>query len=133
MQDQGVQQIAASEWYAPLLTADTVWAGACVVLGLLLAIGLTETSKRFEPLFGRIARGEHWQLRVKLYAALLCTVATTLLIFALTGYPPLTRALVGIVLGLVAGMFSGRAYDEFRTRFPAASDKMLGALSGHKS
>lgn len=118
-------------WYAPLLTADTIWSGACVALGLLLAVGLTEASKRFEPLMGRIARGAHWQLRVRLYAALLCTVVTTLLIFALTSYPPLTRALVGCVLGLIAGAFSGRAYDEFRRRFPAASDKVLGALSGN--
>jgi hypothetical protein len=49
-----------------LVTVNVAWVIVALAVGLMVAVGATEFSKRFNRLFA----GENWALRAQLYAAL---------------------------------------------------------------
>lgn len=98
-----------------VVTVDFALVIVALVVGLIVAVGATEFSKRFEKLFS----GPNWDLRAQLYSAIWGAVTTTLLIFALTRYPVWGKIIATICVAPLAAFYSHRAYDALRRLFPA--------------
>jgi hypothetical protein len=100
-----------------------------LVVGLLVAVGATEFSKRFNKLFA----GESWVLRAQLYAALWGATVTTLLIWVLTDWPVHGRLIACLAIAPLAAFYAHRAYDVLRRLFPALMERASKKLRGDQN
>lgn len=112
-----------------LVTVNVAWVAVALVVGLLVAVGATEFSKRFNRLFA----GESWALRAQLYSALWGAVVTTLLIWVLTDWPVRGRLIACLAIAPLAAFYAHRAYDALRRLFPAFMERTSTKLRGERN
>jgi hypothetical protein len=109
-----------------LVTVNVAWVIVALAVGLMVAVGATEFSKRFNRLFA----GENWALRAQLYAALWGVVVTSLLIWVLTDWPAHGRIIACATIAPLSAFYAHRAYDVLRRLFPVFMERASTKLRG---
>lgn len=109
-----------------MLTLNVAWAIVALIVGLLVAVGATEFSKRFRRLFA----GPNWELRAQLYAAVWGAIVTTALIWVLTDWPVHGRVIAAVAVAPLAAFYAHRAYDFLYRLFPILMDRASVKLRG---
>lgn len=133
----GEQQTVAAqpeglwEWALALLkqlvTVNVAWVIVSLAIGLLVAVGAAEVSKRYKSLFPPHG---NWDVRAQLVAGFWGTIVTGLLIWGLTTWPAKGQAIAVVCIAPLVFLWAGKAYDVLWRLFPVLMDKATKKLSG---
>lgn len=109
-----------------LVTENVAWVLVSLLVGLLVAVGATEFSKRFNTLFS----GRNWALRAQLYAAIWGAAVASALVWALTDWPAAGRIVAMLTVAPLAAFYAPHAYDVLRRLFPVFMERASRKLRG---